>query len=805
MKSVVVGGVFAGLLFAEGLCCAWGASLVTGAPAQYIIISPSAWTTSLTYYASVKTAAGITTRVEDVESILLNYAGTDSTERVLNYLKDAHAQWPLDYLLLVGEIDFVPSGPPSPAIEHDLYFSKLDGPGDLLIDVEVGRLLATNAAEVLTISTRWANYNTFGWGRSELCVDGDGGVTRSSYNNFSNYGWNVRQIYGGEVFNTMTTQQFEQAMSGGHGLINQACHGAPATWRIVVDPVNGSYYWRDSDTLKMTNSTRLAFVNAIYSCNTGAFSNRYSIARSFIKAPNGGAIGYIGANTVVELPGPPDSFLDRFYENVRRQFLENGKVRPSKAFHDALDNIEQLQKQYNLVGDPTALINMYPPVADATPPTVTPLPITTNIMMPGQYVELNAQASDNDVVGIVEAVLVSPSAFTTRFDLVRNLSNNRYEGGLGATNNQPPGTYQLSVYVRDISQNTSNRFWTNFVVLADNEPPEITSASVASTNIFQNQPLALEAFATDNNAYGELQVFANLVINGGATQRIDQTDFVNFSATAQTGVYQFSFRAIDYSGNEAVPSNFTVIVQEDLQAPQILNAWVATNFSMPWSVTTAFWVEATGTMMEVSLVATDNASIPFFGTSRAEITKPDRTVVTNDLMWRGMFWPESFRTDFMDTDLPGTYTVRYFVGDYAGNVATAGPIPFYIEAPTVTTNHGVPWHWLAWHGFTPNESGDLEIGANGMAAWESYIAGLSPSNPAARFQFEDFSWSPAGGPQFTFAWDFVTNRNYALEWAAPSPDGSWSNMFSGNAFGTCTTAPPTGAATMFFRVHVSGP
>lgn len=78
----------------------------------------------------------------------------------------------------------------------------------------------------------------------------------------------------------------------------------------------------------------------------------------------------------------------------------------------------------------------------------------------------------------------------------------------------------------------------------------------------------------------------------------------------------------------------------------------------------------------------------------------------------------------------------------------------------LTTNHPTPLWWLASYGYTNDfETAVESVGANGLPLWQSYIAGLNPTDPASRFHLEilpapsDRSvllrWAPRPGRLYT--------------------------------------------------------
>ena len=80
-------------------------------------------------------------------------------------------------------------------------------------------------------------------------------------------------------------------------------------------------------------------------------------------------------------------------------------------------------------------------------------------------------------------------------------------------------------------------------------------------------------------------------------------------------------------------------------------------------------------------------------------------------------------------------------------------------AEIVTTNYATPYWWLASNGFTENfENADTLIGANGMALWQSYVAGLNPNDPNSQLRI----WIERDVPTPVLRWNTATGRVYTV-------------------------------------------
>ena len=98
-------------------------------------------------------------------------------------------------------------------------------------------------------------------------------------------------------------------------------------------------------------------------------------------------------------------------------------------------------------------------------------------------------------------------------------------------------------------------------------------------------------------------------------------------------------------------------------------------------------------------------------------------------------------------ELPGKYIARFWVAEsenYAG-YSNPNEIEFeiypgegYVQAHTETTPVPVPYVWLdpylAKYGSGDYEAAGHATGANGVALWESYVAGLNPDDSDSRLK-----------------------------------------------------------------------
>ena len=135
----------------------------------------------------------------------------------------------------------------------------------------------------------------------------------------------------------------------------------------------------------------------------------------------------------------------------------------------------------------------------------------------------------------------------------------------------------------------------------------------------------------------------------------------------------------------------------------------------------------------------------------------------------------------------------------------------------IETSQGVPHAWLAAHGLTNqpwDEAAAQDQGA-GMAAWEAWVAGTDPTNPATAFRVE--AVNSANG-RVRVAVRTVPGRRYTFSEASSLTAPDWHPLDYGlSVDGALTNGPleaaaeetviylPAGSAPLFIRSQVQAP
>lgn len=145
---------------------------------------------------------------------------------------------------------------------------------------------------------------------------------------------------------------------------------------------------------------------------------------------------------------------------------------------------------------------------------------------------------------------------------------------------------------------------------------------------------------------------------------------------------------------------------------------------------------------------------------------------------------------------PGTYIARFWVDETENHIGVALSTPYEVEfeiAPgaggfteTQTTPVPVPYVWLdpylAKYGNGDYEAAGHATGANGVALWESYVAGLDPEDPTSRLR-AFIEMAGTDNPVITWSPDLRNAekpRTYTILGKATLLDADWTPVTDAN-------------------------
>ena len=300
-----------------------------------------------------------------------------STSSMQDYINNYYYENNLTYLLLVGDINQIPTHIVNGAAS-DPSFGFING-DDSFAEVIVGRFSANNPGELQTQIDRTLSYeinpeivdyldNAVGIGSTQ--GPGYGGLTDAEFNDLlwndflSGYTYeNFEGIYDGSG----SVSQGVDAINAGVGIVNYTGHAGPTGWG------NGAPL-DVSDVHALENAGKLPFIFTV-GCNPGEFNN---FGESFCEAwmrstdDDGNPIGSIGhlGSTISQSWEPPmhgqwamNSILTESYEdNISRSYggiIVNGCMHMNEAQGTAGKNETN---HWTIFGDPSLLVRTDEPV-----------------------------------------------------------------------------------------------------------------------------------------------------------------------------------------------------------------------------------------------------------------------------------------------------------------------------------------------------------------------------------------------------------------------------------------------------------
>ncbi|HKI82732.1 MAG TPA: C25 family cysteine peptidase, partial [Candidatus Krumholzibacteria bacterium] len=414
-------------------------SILTG-PYRYLVITRDALVPQFQRLAELREEQGLPSIVVSVEEIEANGRhGLDLAETIRLYLQDAYEKWGVDYVLLGGDTELIPTRyvsstyyPPGgeSQIPADFYYAGLDGNWNADGDATFGEPFVTGADPgdycdfVPEVALGRAPVNTV----EEATVFVDKVLAYESGANGDRF---ARALFGSEVlfpqgwqpgdpiirdgasFSETLVASIQVARPGEYTLTRRyqnytSYPGAVEETRagILSDLNSGSYglfhhighgfYYNmsvgdknilvsDADALSNGSST---FVLIALNCDSAAFDFDCLLER-FLRNPNGGAVACIGSSRAA-FDNTTNSYQQALYKALfaaRRQrlgdaILESRLGYAVDTFYNSVDRWTQLV--YTLLGDPAMRMWTASPkaITVSAPSTVQvgsgPLAVTVN-------------------------------------------------------------------------------------------------------------------------------------------------------------------------------------------------------------------------------------------------------------------------------------------------------------------------------------------------------------------------------------------------------------------------------------------
>lgn len=317
---------------------------------DYVIITNDALASTFWLLADQKNTSGIQTTVVKIEDITSDpdYNGTDTQEKVRNFIKDAYINWSISYVLLGGDDEIIPhrgcygyvfsiSGPEEDLdIPTDLYYGGLDGnwnndgdsiygemnssnggggtsgeEADLFAEVFVGRAPVNTLAEVQTFVDKVIFFEANPRPKHVMLhgeEDINGNHIEKVKNNTGGYAalgveyyipsiYNITRLYEAEG-HAITKAIWTAEIANNTLFINHGGHGQVNSYEIKGE---GFISYTKSDAASVINSYYP--IHLSIACYSGSFDGRKDdntyvadndcIAEKYITNSNGGMVACI--------------------------------------------------------------------------------------------------------------------------------------------------------------------------------------------------------------------------------------------------------------------------------------------------------------------------------------------------------------------------------------------------------------------------------------------------------------------------------------------------------------------------------
>ena len=299
-----------------------------GMPGNILIICADEYEDAMESYITWKHEKGIQT-----ELVLMSVVGSSATN-VKTYIQNYYDSNDLAYVLLVGDVDDVPTMTVGGNDSDNgyVYLAGSDGYADALI----GRFSANSVADVETQVERTISYekelstsntwleNAFGSASNEgEGIGHDGGESDETHisnvgTDLEAWGYNVTEINqdGG------SSAQISTLINNGIGITNYIGHGDVTLW--------GNTGFSNTEVNALTNNKKLPFIFSV-ACINGDFNGNTCFAEAWLRATNGGdptgAVAFLGSTINQDWAEPMtgqdemvDILVESYASNIKRTF-----------------------------------------------------------------------------------------------------------------------------------------------------------------------------------------------------------------------------------------------------------------------------------------------------------------------------------------------------------------------------------------------------------------------------------------------------------------------------------------------------
>ena len=371
-----------------------------------VIITGSSYTSQMEPLADWMIKKGYRTEIHTVSAISSSYGGTDTQEKIRNFLKDYYSNKGLGWVILGGDTSVVPARAAyafdvegdgytyDDYLYCDYYYADLDGTWnddgdslwgevnadniDMYADLLVGRLPFDTTSEAEVVVEKTLVYE--GVGSTQMPTDyqkkllmfaceldgaTSGGDCKDELENYVGIpgDYTITRLYDRD--GTSGKTNIVNAMNSGYNLINNVGH---ANYSVMSAKYTGTreYLYRD-DMSGLANGPRYS---VLYTIGCWAAAIDYDcMGERFVLSPSGGGVAFIGNSRYGWFSsgypgyGPSDAFDQEFYSAI----FDSGTFELGAALSDSKQVFASYAKgsyssskyyrwvlyELNLLGSPT--------------------------------------------------------------------------------------------------------------------------------------------------------------------------------------------------------------------------------------------------------------------------------------------------------------------------------------------------------------------------------------------------------------------------------------------------------------------
>ncbi len=589
---------------------------ITIYPVKYLIISHRMFEAQIQPFIQWKTRKGFKVTVAYTDVI-----GT-TTAAIKTYINSQYtggtATNPAPtYVLLIGDVAQIPAFTGSAiaaASPTDLYYGEMDGGTDVIPDIYYGRFSAQNVDQLAPQLAKTLQYEQYtmpdpSFLQYSVLVAGVDGSNAATYGNGQiNYAANNYT----NASNGITSHTY--LYGSGSPIISNSAAAAPAIHQNVSDGVGfvnytahcGSDGWSDptfttSHVAALTNQNKYCFMIG-NCCQSNMFSVSECFGEAILRAPNKGAVGYIGASdysywnedyyfstgykTVIANPvyeATKLGFYDKLF-HTHNETETDWHVSAGQLVHagnlavtQGGTSVTYYWEEYHLMGDPSLMPYLgIPTTLSATYQTSVPMGVTSVSVVtePYAYVGLSlnnvwVDAKYTGASGNISLDLTTIAAPCTLDVVITKQNRQPNIGTITIVPNSAPYVVYNTHVLHDAGITTNGN-----VEYSENVNMDLTLRNVGSVNA-TGVNAVLSTTNTNLTITDNTQPFGNINASATATQNNSFAfNVANVITDQQTA--QFTVTATDATAN-TWNTNFNVILNAPvMQATTVVIDDVAT-------------------------------------------------------------------------------------------------------------------------------------------------------------------------------------------------------------------------------------